>query len=33
MQEEPHLEEIEPGHFASCHFAQELTLQGIGDIE
>ena len=33
MKEVPHLEEIEPGHFASCHFAQELTLQGIGDIE
>jgi oligopeptide/dipeptide ABC transporter ATP-binding protein len=32
-QEEPHLEEIEPGHFASCHFAQELTLQGIGETQ
>ncbi len=30
-QEEPHLEEIEPGHFASCHFARELALQGIGE--
>ncbi len=27
--EEPLLEEIEPGHFASCHFARELTLEGI----
>ncbi len=31
--EEPQLEEIEPGHFASCHFARELTLQGIGEAE
>lgn len=32
-QEEPRWEEIEPGHFASCHFARELTLQGIGGEE
>jgi oligopeptide/dipeptide ABC transporter ATP-binding protein len=29
-QEEPELVEIEPGHYASCHFAAELRLQGIG---
>jgi oligopeptide/dipeptide ABC transporter ATP-binding protein len=28
---EPKLEEAEPGHFVSCHFAKELTLVGIGD--
>ncbi len=27
--EAPPLVEVEPGHFASCHFAQELHLQGI----
>ena len=30
-QEEPQWEEIEPGHFASCHYARELSLQGIGE--
>jgi oligopeptide/dipeptide ABC transporter ATP-binding protein len=30
-QEEPKLAEVEPGHYASCHFAAELSLQGIGD--
>lgn len=25
----PALNEVEPGHFVSCHFAKELTLQGI----
>jgi len=29
-QEEPSLVEVEPGHYASCHFAAELSLQGIG---
>jgi oligopeptide/dipeptide ABC transporter ATP-binding protein len=29
-QQVPELEEIEPGHFASCHFARELHLVGIG---
>jgi len=29
-QEEPKLVEVEPGHYASCHFAGELHLQGIG---
>jgi oligopeptide/dipeptide ABC transporter ATP-binding protein len=29
-QELPTLEEVEPGHFASCHFATELHLQGVG---
>ena len=27
--EEPALVEVEPEHFASCHFAKELHLQGI----
>jgi hypothetical protein len=22
--------EVEPDHFASCHFATELRLQGVG---
>lgn len=30
-QEVPELIEVEPGHYASCHFAAELELQGIGD--
>ncbi|MAS34360.1 MAG: peptide ABC transporter ATP-binding protein [Anaerolineaceae bacterium] len=25
----PQLEEVEPGHFVSCHFARELQLKGI----
>src|SRR5512133_1605506 len=29
-QQIPELVEITPGHFASCHFAKELTLRGIG---
>ncbi|BAJ62918.1 ABC transporter ATP-binding protein [Anaerolinea thermophila] len=29
-QQEPALREVEPGHFASCHFAGELSLRGIG---
>jgi oligopeptide/dipeptide ABC transporter ATP-binding protein len=29
-QEEPELVEIESDHYASCHFAAELSLQGIG---
>jgi oligopeptide/dipeptide ABC transporter ATP-binding protein len=29
-QEEPKLAEVEPDHYASCHFAAELSLQGIG---
>jgi oligopeptide/dipeptide ABC transporter ATP-binding protein len=28
-QEEPHLEELKPGHFVSCHFAKELALKGV----
>jgi peptide/nickel transport system ATP-binding protein len=28
--ETPHLTEIQPGHFVSCHRAAELTLRGIG---
>ena len=31
-EEEPRLDEIEPGHYASCHFADELMLQGIGEV-
>jgi oligopeptide/dipeptide ABC transporter ATP-binding protein len=29
-QQEPQLDEIEPNHFVSCHFAKELNLQGVG---
>ncbi len=29
--EEPQLEEVAPDHFASCHFAKELNLAGIGE--
>ena len=29
-QKEPMLEEVQPGHYASCHFAKELHLAGIG---
>ena len=29
-QEEPTLVEVEPGHEASCHFAAELQLKGVG---
>jgi peptide/nickel transport system ATP-binding protein len=32
-QEEPPLREIEPGHFAACHFAEELTLRGVTEIK
>jgi oligopeptide/dipeptide ABC transporter ATP-binding protein len=28
--DEPQLQEIDPGHYASCHFAKELKLRGIG---
>jgi len=28
-QQEPLLEEVKPDHFVSCHFALELTLEGI----
>jgi oligopeptide/dipeptide ABC transporter ATP-binding protein len=31
-QQEPPLIELQPGHFASCHFAKELTLRGIGAL-
>jgi oligopeptide/dipeptide ABC transporter ATP-binding protein len=26
----PELREVKPGHFVSCHFAEELQLKGIG---
>jgi oligopeptide/dipeptide ABC transporter ATP-binding protein len=29
--QEPQLNEVEPGHWARCHRAQEITLQGIQD--
>ncbi len=29
----PTLVELEPGHFASCHRAKELTLAGVGGIQ
>jgi peptide/nickel transport system ATP-binding protein len=29
QQEQPRLLEVEPGHFARCHFANELALQGV----
>jgi oligopeptide/dipeptide ABC transporter ATP-binding protein len=29
-EQEPPLVEVESGHFASCHFAKELHLKGIG---
>ena len=28
--EAPQLREVEPAHFVSCHFAEELSLRGIG---
>jgi hypothetical protein len=27
--EEPPLREITPGHFAACHFAEDLDLLGV----
>jgi len=30
VQEEPLLREIEPNHFATCHYAEDLDLQGVG---
>jgi hypothetical protein len=32
-EEEPELREIEPGHFAACHFADELTLRGVTELQ
>ena len=29
QESEPELEEVKPGHFAACHFANELTLIGV----
>jgi peptide/nickel transport system ATP-binding protein len=31
--EAPALREVVPGHFVSCHRAEELTLDGIGEID
>ena len=33
QEEIPPLLEVGPDHFAACHFAQELTLHGVGDME
>lgn len=30
--EEPLLREVEPGHFAACHFSEKLTLRGVNDF-
>ena len=30
--ETPRLEAIRPGHFVSCHRANELTLKGVGEV-
>lgn len=32
-QECPSLKETGPGHFVVCHFADELTLDGIGELK
>ena len=29
----PPLLEVSPDHYAACHFAEELTLHGVGDFE
>jgi peptide/nickel transport system ATP-binding protein len=29
--ETPHLREVEPGHFASCHRTEEITLVGVSE--
>ena len=31
-EEEPPLQEVEPGQFAACHFADKLTLRGVNDF-
>jgi peptide/nickel transport system ATP-binding protein len=31
--EEPPLREVAPGHYAACHFAEELELRGVADDE
>ena len=31
-EEEPMLQEVEPGHVAACHFADALTLRGVNDF-
>jgi len=33
QEEIPPLLEVSPDHYAACHFAQELTLHGVGDLE
>ena len=27
--DEPALREVRPGHFAACHYAEDLTLRGV----
>ena len=31
-QEEPTFQEVEPGHFAACHFSDKLQLRGVNDF-
>ena len=31
-QEEPPLQEVEPGHVAACHFSDRLTLRGVNEF-
>jgi peptide/nickel transport system ATP-binding protein len=31
--EAPPLAEVTPGHFSACHFARELQLQGVPDVQ
>jgi peptide/nickel transport system ATP-binding protein len=30
--ERPPLREVSPGHYAACHFAETLTLRGLGEV-
>jgi oligopeptide/dipeptide ABC transporter ATP-binding protein len=30
--EEPALREVEPGHFAACHFSEKLNLRSVNDF-
>jgi peptide/nickel transport system ATP-binding protein len=31
-EETPQWQEVSPGHFAACHFSEELELRGVGDV-